>query len=220
MVRRNHNGSWSMPPRVGDRGHASAPGHTALVDALDRIAQGTIVVDADARVLLANRTARDILDAGDGLALDANLLRAALPEQTSQLRAAIAAAGTREGATGGALAIRRPSMRRSLWVVVAPLQAAGDDAGAPRAVLFVSDPGRHALPSASQLRRLYGLTRAEAEVSLLVARGEGLPAVAATLGITRATARTHLMHVFEKTDTNRQSELVRLLLQSGLDLAR
>jgi len=38
--------------------------------------------------------------------------------------------------------------------------------------------------------------------------------VASRLGISLATARTHLAHVFDKTGTRRQAELVRLLLRS------
>ncbi|MFZ0558990.1 MAG: LuxR C-terminal-related transcriptional regulator [Methylovirgula sp.] len=38
-------------------------------------------------------------------------------------------------------------------------------------------------------------------------------ACADRLGISRATARTHLSHIFSKTDARRQAELVRLLMQ-------
>jgi DNA-binding CsgD family transcriptional regulator len=43
---------------------------------------------------------------------------------------------------------------------------------------------------------------------------DGLQAAADRLGISLATARTHLAHVFDKTGTRRQAELVRLLLRS------
>ena len=43
--------------------------------------------------------------------------------------------------------------------------------------------------------------------------------VAGRLQITLTTARTHLAHIFEKTGTRRQAEVVRLILQSagGID---
>ena len=46
--------------------------------------------------------------------------------------------------------------------------------------------------------------------------------VAENLGVTLSTVRTHLQRAFEKTDTRRQSELVRLLLAHRLpaELAR
>jgi DNA-binding CsgD family transcriptional regulator len=64
------------------------------------------------------------------------------------------------------------------------------------------------------LREDFGLTRAEAAVAIDVLKADGLQAAAGRLGISLATARTHLAHVFDKTGTRRQAELVRLLLQS------
>jgi DNA-binding CsgD family transcriptional regulator len=43
--------------------------------------------------------------------------------------------------------------------------------------------------------------------------GDGIPAAAARLGVARSTARTHLLKLFQMTGTNRQAELVRLLLE-------
>jgi DNA-binding CsgD family transcriptional regulator len=39
----------------------------------------------------------------------------------------------------------------------------------------------------------------------------GVPAVAETLGISVATVKTHLNHVFTKTGTIRQADLVKLV---------
>jgi DNA-binding CsgD family transcriptional regulator len=84
------------------------------------------------------------------------------------------------------------------------------------ALVFITDPERLPVPQADHLRQLYGLTRMEASVAVSALRGEGLQAIADELGISPTTARTHLQHVFEKTGTCRQAELVRLILQSGL----
>jgi DNA-binding CsgD family transcriptional regulator len=68
------------------------------------------------------------------------------------------------------------------------------------------------LPDLESLRRRYGLTKAEADVALRVLDGTGLAPIAEELSISLSTVRTHLRHVFAKTDTHRQAELVRLLL--------
>ena len=39
----------------------------------------------------------------------------------------------------------------------------------------------------------------------------GVPEVAEVLGVTEATVKTHLHHVFEKTKTGRQVDLVKLV---------
>jgi DNA-binding CsgD family transcriptional regulator len=65
------------------------------------------------------------------------------------------------------------------------------------------------------LREDLGLTRAEAAVAAEILEADGLQAVADRLGVSLATVRTHLAHVFDKTGTRRQAELVRLLLRSA-----
>ena len=84
----------------------------------------------------------------------------------------------------------------------------------PRALVIVVDPKRQAEPHRDLLIRLFGLTRAEAEVALRVLRGDGLRPISDELTLSLATVKTHLQHVFTKTGTHRQAELVRLLLRS------
>ena len=78
-------------------------------------------------------------------------------------------------------------------------------------LLLVNDPEDGRAPAAMLLREFYGLTAAEAAVATQAAHGEGLGAVARVLGIAPNTARSHLTHVFDKTDTHRQAELAWLL---------
>ncbi len=82
--------------------------------------------------------------------------------------------------------------------------------------MFVVDPDSAPRIAHDQLRNLYRLTPAEAAVALAIARGAGLQAVADELEISLTTARTHLQHVFEKTETRRQAELVRLIAAGAL----
>ena len=79
-------------------------------------------------------------------------------------------------------------------------------------MLLIIDPEQEAEPAATLLRRLYGLTKSEADVALLVLRGEGLKPIAEALSVSVNTIRFQLQRVFDKTDTHRQAELVRLLL--------
>ena len=62
------------------------------------------------------------------------------------------------------------------------------------------------------LRALYGLTAAEAVLTRLLVQGLPLAEAAAQLGVRVQTVRTRLKTIFEKTDTHRQAELVRLVL--------
>jgi DNA-binding CsgD family transcriptional regulator len=82
----------------------------------------------------------------------------------------------------------------------------------PMALVLIIDPDDEPEPTVALLRRLYGLTEAEAEVALHVMHGADLKQISEELSISYTTVRTHLQHVFDKTETHRQAELVRLLL--------
>lgn len=183
-------------------------GDDGVEDLLDWLDLGVIIADAAARPVRLNRRAEAIVARKDGLFATAFGITAALPEESSRLRQAIAAA-----ATGGArLRLSRPSGAPPLLVTVIPVRGAGDADGSWVA-LFVMDPGTAGTPSPALLQELFGLTAAEAVFAAEISRGDGLQAVADRLAIAPTTARTHLTRIFEKTGTRRQAELVRLLMQ-------
>jgi DNA-binding CsgD family transcriptional regulator len=82
------------------------------------------------------------------------------------------------------------------------------------AMLIITDPENVAIPTEEALRLLFDLTPAEAKLTRLLAEGCGLTEAAARLGVTRETLRTRLKSIFEKTNTHRQAELVRLVLNA------
>jgi DNA-binding CsgD family transcriptional regulator len=187
------------------------------MDALDRLPHGILIADQECRVLLANRAAERILAETDGLGAGRSGLYAATAAQTNRLRCLVtraAPANPRQG-IGGALLIDRPSMRQPFQVLVSPLHAgcAGTEklSKASGALIVIIDPERQPNDLETRLRSLFSLTRTEARVARGVAAGEGLAAVAESLGIFSSTARTHLHRIFEKTDTQRQAELAKIV---------
>ena len=58
----------------------------------------------------------------------------------------------------------------------------------------------------------YCLTTGEVRVLKAVLTVNGVRAVAELLGLSQATVKTHLHHVFRKTGANRQSDLVKLVV--------
>ncbi|OSC29186.1 hypothetical protein B8W69_09245 [Mycobacterium vulneris] len=95
---------------------------------------------------------------------------------------------------------------------VVPLATPADQRSAAKALVMIIDPEQEHEPPKMLIRRLFGLTNAEADVALRVINGEGLKPIAADLALSTATVKAHLRHILEKTDTHRQAELVRLLL--------
>jgi DNA-binding CsgD family transcriptional regulator len=64
------------------------------------------------------------------------------------------------------------------------------------------------------LQDLFALTPAEAAIAAALGEGKSVEAIARTCHISLNTARTHLKHIFDKTNTRRQAELVSLLARS------
>jgi DNA-binding CsgD family transcriptional regulator len=59
----------------------------------------------------------------------------------------------------------------------------------------------------------FHLTDREKEVAALVAGGFKRAQIAGKLGISEATVKTHLQHLFEKTGTRRQIDLIKRLVE-------
>ncbi|HKR42367.1 MAG TPA: LuxR C-terminal-related transcriptional regulator, partial [Paraburkholderia sp.] len=68
----------------------------------------------------------------------------------------------------------------------------------------------------TRLIALFGLTPAEARVACEVGKGLNPKDVAEALQVLPSTVRTHLHHVFAKTTTRRQAELMRLIAQLAI----
>jgi DNA-binding CsgD family transcriptional regulator len=66
-------------------------------------------------------------------------------------------------------------------------------------------------PSPRTLQRLFGLTAAETQLAIELARGGNLLDISCSQRLSRTTIRSHLASLFVKTQTRRQAELVSLL---------
>ncbi len=186
----------------------------AAAEMLNRCNHGALLVDAEARILFANTLAEALLQQGTALTARGGRLAACVPAQTSALRAMIA--GGEDGVPGGLLALPRLD-GGSLAVLILPTRAeTAWLTRRPAAIVFVKDPHASGLPTREEIRMLFDLTPAQAGLAQEILRGDGVQAAAGRLGISRATARTHLLEVFQKTGTSRQAELVRVMLQQSL----
>jgi len=189
----------------------------AALKVLDRLDLGVVVVDQRCEPVIVNRRAQDLIARGDGLAVGSDGLRATTEEETSELRKLLGASdggGQRAPAFLEEMRISRPSGGRSLRVRISPLPLTGSAEGwkQPLVAVLIFDPQQNGVTTDETLQRLYGLTRAEAHLALLLARGTRLVEASKILGIRPETARTHVKRIFSKTDTSGQVELVHLLL--------
>jgi DNA-binding CsgD family transcriptional regulator len=191
-----------------------------MAEAFNRIPQSVMILDAGHRLIFANNSGKEILNDADGLDTDRSGRISAShgPDDRrlhSVLDTVLSAGGHSESSDhAGVVQISRPSGRRAIEVLVVPFSEEylhGLDPQ-PMVILFVSNQEQKLQNIDAMLRRMYGLTTAEARVASMLTDGQTLSEVCEMLNIKQNTARTHLKHIFSKTETNRQSELVTLIL--------
>ena len=189
---------------------------TARSRFLDRLPIGLLVVDARGRVLEATRVASEILDSADGL-VQRDGLEASTANDTNALRRAIGAVASpgADPETRERLCLKRPSGARPWTLEISRVERGSADGAAtlPAAAAVVISDGEQDLERDPEaLRVYYGLTPAESELAMLLVGGHSLEQAAKRRGVSRNTARGQLKRIFAKTGTNRQAELVRLVL--------
>jgi len=187
------------------------------IDVLDAQPSAIVLLDAARRIVYMNARAEALRADGDGVSFTRTGLRLVDPRQDATLQGLIAQASERDASKTprvGAMRATRPSGRRAYGIRVTAVGASYPALSAvrPAACVVISDPDAHASVPHGVLCSLFGLTAAEAGLAARLAAGDDLKAAADALGITYGTARTRLADIFQKTDTRRQGELIRLLL--------
>ncbi|MEX2479759.1 MAG: response regulator [Gammaproteobacteria bacterium] len=185
---------------------------SAMQEVLDQLPLGVILLDREGQIVRINAYARDIIAAGTVLEIDAGRLRARASAAQETLQALLRAAADDEpGAEDAAgelvlLGGDEPGTR-----VAAIVTATSRDyafAGPSMLTVTLFDLAHRRTLSATVLRQIYGLTRAEVNLVQTLVGGCSLEDGARELGIALNTARTHLKHIFHKTGAKRQSELI------------
>jgi DNA-binding CsgD family transcriptional regulator/PAS domain-containing protein len=194
---------------------------------ISRLAVATFVLDENGSVVQLNPVAREILDSQDGLKVVGGRLEATYPSDNRELARLVRNAfqRARQGTARGvqvaeATSISRPSGQVSLGVVVEliPSQELVEGNGKPTVVVYVRDAVSKSLVSTVLTSQLYNLTPAETGLALELANGLSLEEASELLNIRRNTARAHLRSIFSKTGVRRQTELVRIMLNSVVAL--
>lgn len=183
---------------------------SAGMQALEALGTAVLLIDARLEIHFANRTARSLLGADIAASLHGSC--------SSALAQAVRAATAQTPATAPPSHCVRLQRKGAapLILTVAPYQPpAGAGTARPCALVIARNP-QAAAPSAQALQQLFGLTPSESQLCQDLARGLSLDAIAAAGGISIHTVKSHLQHVFSKTDTSRQGELIALMHQCAL----
>lgn len=179
--------------------------HDDLAAALDALKTAVLILGEAGRLAYANAAGRALLDAGILLVVRDGIVEPWDRAEAAALRKIVEGGGTgtvrlvrRDGGHALASALPLGSGRRR-------------SGGGGRVAMFIQDDV--AAPNGAEaIGRLYRLTGGELRVLLGLASGETLQSIAQRYGIASSTVRSHLKSVFAKTGTNRQKDLVKLLL--------
>ncbi len=210
--------------------HRLHPDRTAAnpaLSALDALATAVVVVDAELRIVVANAAAEAIAAGQTGLKIveqkiasgpRSRMLAASHHDDQMTMSGLVRAAALR-GLSGGGLRVRDATLAPRLAVLVSPLPSRlsdghnGRSGRVPGKALILlrdlSDAAR--APDPDLLRRLFGLTRAEAEVACALYGGATKGAVAAMRGSRESTIRSQVDAILLKTGTTNLRDLERLL---------
>jgi DNA-binding CsgD family transcriptional regulator len=189
----------------------------ALADTLDGIAAATFLVDANGRLVHANVAGHAML--GDGAVVQTVGPRlAAIDAQADRALCDLVASAENGDAALGARGVSLPLSSRGGERFVAHVLAL--TAGARRkagiahsaaVAVFIRKTELDLPHPLEVISNAYRLTPSEMRVLMLIVQIGGVPEIAPVLGVSETTVKTHLQHVYEKTGTQRQADLVKLV---------
>lgn len=191
--------------------------------AISRLSVATLVLDESGSVLQINPVAEEILARSDGLKLVGGRLEATYPSDNRELQRLIRSAFAPDAPKNAeAMSVTRPSGLVNLGVVVESIPSLdwAEEKGQPAALVYIRDASSKSLASEVVTKQLFNLTKAETALAMELANGLSLEEAAEALNIRRNTARAHLRSIFSKTGVRRQTELVRIMLNSVVALGK
>jgi DNA-binding CsgD family transcriptional regulator len=197
-------------------------------EALDCVSIGLFIAEQSGRIVHTNQTAKQVIGLADGISIYNGVLKLHSKDDDRRLRKAVwdAAAPTNDATPPGeAIAAIRPSGSEAFPLLVCRLWGNHLRYGLgrldrPLAAIFVTIPGLPHEAPAELLRRIFGLTRAEARICERLVAGMTVEKAATDLGIAIPTARTQLKSIFAKTGVKRQAELVAKIMATPLWLSQ
>jgi DNA-binding CsgD family transcriptional regulator len=189
----------------------------AFTDHLDQYPYAFLLADTEGRVLYANESARQLAGLRDGFSIEQGCLKITSPRENAALRQAVAEVSAGRDTSLRRLTVSRGSKRTPYRAIVMPVQHCGAiplGVSIPAVSILLLDPDSLPEPDVPALCELFSLTPAEARVAGKLALGRSVEEIASEAGLSIETVRTHIKRILSKTATERQGELISLILRS------
>ena len=183
---------------------------------LDNMQTGVIQLDRRGSIVDMNDTARQLVREKDGLYDQEGSLHATRPKDDLKLKALLARALPQSSLPGvsGSMVVRRSSSQSLLALHVKPVSSREKEFRSRNvaAFLMVAGPDIGTQIDPKFVETVLGLTPAEAEIAVLLARGHTARQIASITGRSYSTVRYHLKHIFSKLGLTRQIEVAQTVL--------
>lgn len=191
-----------------------------LLQAMDRLPYGVLLLDATLRIIEASRLARELLSRRSGIHADCGVLGFTNP---LDMRTFAARLDEKPGDTKleHVMLVRRDGSAPPLSLLVAPLVPSQQLWMRPsgRWLVLLFDPEATIPAADTTLQQAFDLSRAESALARRIATGMTVSDAAAQLGISMNTARTQLKSVFAKLGVQNQAQMVRKVLRNSAAFA-
>ena len=175
---------------------------TASIQANLASAAGMFIVDKTLRVISADEAGRETLENGASLRLILGRLCTGSVSLNAQLR--------NDVICGTPTSDIRLSSGNGAGMALSVLPVASLDGSSHQASVMVRTEQASG-DNIGKVQAACALTATETEVLRLIYKGLSTVEVAGVMGVAKTTVRTHLRHIFDKTETSRQSELVHFI---------
>lgn len=197
---------------------------SALAAGFESLTMGLVLLDHLGAPVYFNPVAREILEDHPAISITNEVITPSNREDATHLRRLILdclqPSKMENRQRGGVIGLHHESRRHPLAVMIKPVatsELANRVDGIPvYAALYLCDPSRPIHLSADTLGKLYKLTRTESQIAIALANGMGVEEIAQAHRRSVNTVRTQLRSIFQKTNTNSQADLIRVLLTGAL----
>ena len=188
---------------------------------LDKLNTGIMILTRGGKLVYANASAEQLLSSGRNIAVKGGRVQAAHPPFAHGFDEAVERAcaenDTDIGLYGNGIPLpSREGAPAVCYVLPLGKSESRRALGPGLAALFISTDKASLPPTLEALSALTGLTSQESRVALMIAGGMSPKDGADQLGISLNTIRSHITHIFQKTGTNDQQSVAKLVSDLSL----
>lgn len=185
---------------------------STVIELMDRLPFGLLLVDRDRRIIESSQPARITLARHDGVFSRSGILQCVDNRHTADLIRLIQSGSSdpESSSAGGSITIRRGGSEKPLILSVIPISIADALYISPHvaACVVIFDPNSAVEATPAVIRQSLGVSPAEARLVAALSQGFSLKEAADQLCVTINTARTQLKSVFAKTECRSQRALL------------